>query len=652
MKRAFLILACFILSIALFDQITAVLSHNQSLDADAIALSGPAEIIDLGTLGGEMSTAVDLNNEGGVVGVSDLADEDGRRAFQWQNEPMQPLYAAVGADTEAYAINESSAVAGSVLSGTGEEEERLPALWLDGTYAPLPAGDSGQASARDINDQGIAAGHSIEENDNHILLWENNAVKSSIAVVGGAAQVNALNNEMQIVGLIHSASGSSAFLWQEGEFEDLGTLGGNNSIAHDINDDGVIVGEATIEEEAGTHAFLWQDGKMSDLGMLEGNENATSRALGINSAGVIVGEGQVGGAMHAVFWKDGQVIDLNSLLPPGSEWEVLHTAAAINDNGWIAGSGLINGEAHAYLLKPWSPAFFSNFPIVGSDKAGPTVTNTPGPSPTPSATPQATATALPTSTPQPSPTPSTQGYDLARYKQGDGRLYEVHFKADDFETQARHQTQFLNGRFYHTKGNENYAEWEELWNDTYYVYRGTDTSPGNGYFYTLYESVTDYLRGNPGSKWSERYMSVGEMYFRRPYVVFFRKSDCGLVAGGQYPDPSWLKFQAFHRSYTFDTGITLNNVVELAWMPGNENGPTQPVDERYFYAEGYGLVGWKKPSLGWRSAISEEHLPGTRPDNLRETIACLQATADQPQRWSAKLSLGPLPEPYASMVRP
>ena len=179
----------------------------------------------------------------------------------------------------------------------------------------------------------------------------------------------------------------------------------------------------------------------------------------------------------------------------------------------------------------------------------------------------------------------------------------MHFKAGDFETQARHQTQFSGGRFYHTKGNEVKAEWEELWKDSFYIYRGTDTSPGNDMFYTLYSSMNDYLAGNPGSHWSERYMQVGDMYFRQPYVVFFKKSDCSLVVGGQYTDLSWLKFQAFHGTYTFETGLTLKNVVELAWMPGNQNGPTQPVDERYFYAEGYGLVGWKKPSLGWRSAI-------------------------------------------------
>jgi hypothetical protein len=242
-------------------------------------------------------------------------------------------------------------------------------------------------------------------------------------------------------------------------------------------------------------------------------------------------------------------------------------------------------------------------------------------------------------------------YDLSRYLKGDGRLYDVHFQASDFGVHARHQTQVEGDRFYQTKGNEIHAEWEELWEDATYIYRGTDTSPGQDRYYTLYESLNHFQLGSPGSRWSERHMSVGEMYFRKPYVVFFEKADCSLVVGGYYSDPSWLLLQTFHETYTFDSGITLNNVVELAWMLGDKYGPTQPADEVYFYAEDYGLVGWKKSSNGWKSEISEELGPDV-PDNNPEHIDCLNSTSNSLQSWSPKLLNGPLPEPYASMVKP
>ena len=76
-------------------------------------------------------------------------------------------------------------------------------------------------------------------------------------------------------------------------------------------------------------------------------------------------------------------------------------------------------------------------------------------------------------------------YDMTRFMIGDGRLYEVLHSAG---SQARHQTQIEGERFYFTKGNEVKAEWEELWEQDSLIYRGTDTSPGNNQYYSLYEN--------------------------------------------------------------------------------------------------------------------------------------------------------------------
>ena len=65
-------------------------------------------------------------------------------------------------------------------------------------------------------------------------------------------------------------------------------------------------------------------------------------------------------------------------------------------------------------------------------------------------------------------------YDMVEFLTGDGRLYEVQHSSG---SQARHQTQMEGVFFFHTKGNEISAEWEELWYDTSFIYRGTD-QPG------------------------------------------------------------------------------------------------------------------------------------------------------------------------------
>ncbi len=80
---------------------------------------------------------------------------------------------------------------------------------------------------------------------------------------------------------------------------DLGTLGGNESDAKDINDAGQIVGYA--KDAAGRdRAFLWQSGAMTDLGTLSGTE---SWALAINNLGQVVGEAtNAAGRSRAFLW--------------------------------------------------------------------------------------------------------------------------------------------------------------------------------------------------------------------------------------------------------------------------------------------------------------------------------------------------------------
>lgn len=221
-------------------------------------------------------------------------------------------------------------------------------------------------------------------------------------------------------------------------------------------------------------------------------------------------------------------------------------------------------------------------------------------------------------------------FDMLPFMSSDERLlYEVQHSNG---SQARHQTQTAAGRFYHTKGNEINAEWEQLWATDEAIYRGTDTSPGNGQYYTLYDGTT------PGSAWSPRRWHVGDLYERNPYVVFYRKSDCGVVVSGY--QRSWLRFEAYYPRYTFRSGITLEDVIELTWLLQPDG---QPI-ESYFYAKHYGLVGWGSNDRGY-SYVSWLHEPGQRPDNKREVIPCLGTTSNRLQL-SPALNFGPLPDGY------
>lgn len=225
-------------------------------------------------------------------------------------------------------------------------------------------------------------------------------------------------------------------------------------------------------------------------------------------------------------------------------------------------------------------------------------------------------------------------YDLATYMVGDGRLYEVWRSINN--SQARHQTQIEGYKFFHTKGSEISAEWEELWASANYIYRGTDTSPGNGEYYTLREY------GQYGSPWAPRFWHVGGIFERNPVVTFYRDTDCGQVNQGTHR--TWLKFEEFYSTFTFPGGITLNGVVQLAWLLAPNAEPV----ERYYYAKNFGLVGWSSNDRGF-SHISEIHAPGTRPDNNREIIACLNYSG-QPYGLDWAAPIAPLPPAFVEKL--
>ncbi|MCA9439229.1 MAG: hypothetical protein KC964_00365 [Candidatus Omnitrophica bacterium] len=54
----------------------------------------------------------------------------------------------------------------------------------------------------------------------------------------------------------------------------------------------------------------------------------------------------------AFLWDGGEILDLNDLIPPGSDWKRLQRAHDINDCGQIVGPGFKGNEMHIFLLTP------------------------------------------------------------------------------------------------------------------------------------------------------------------------------------------------------------------------------------------------------------------------------------------------------------
>jgi probable HAF family extracellular repeat protein len=134
-----------------------------------------------------------------------------------------------------------------------------------------------------------------------------------------------------------------AMYWVFDWIVDLGTFGGDESQAYDMNYSGLIVGWA--ENVALQRRPFRDQWGLEDLGTPGGD---TGEAHAVNSAGQIAGVSAIArGANHACLWDAGGIIDLGTL---GGENSV---AEGINDLAQIVGTSEIDTadpeREHAFL---------------------------------------------------------------------------------------------------------------------------------------------------------------------------------------------------------------------------------------------------------------------------------------------------------------
>ena len=200
----------------------------------------------------------------------------------------------------------------------------------------------------------------------HPFLWDKENGMTDLGSFGGTelGSVNGLNERGQVVGATTIAGDQQLhpFLWDGAKLIDLiaPPFGGDgNGEAGWINEAGEIVGIAGVPASCPPgslvgpiqHAFLWRKGVMMDLGTVDGTTN--SEGDFINSKSQIVGLSWTCDYSFVPFlWENGSMADLNTLIPPGSPFQ-LYSASFIDDRGEIAAFGsLANGDTHALLLIP------------------------------------------------------------------------------------------------------------------------------------------------------------------------------------------------------------------------------------------------------------------------------------------------------------
>lgn len=256
------------------------------------------------------------------------------------------------------------------IEGTTQERYEITTLpLLSGTQA---AGDA-------INDRGVVAGYATLSGNTvqHATLWQDGGIQD-LGTLGGpnsgvlwpglnesgmaagvaeTEKLQPLNEAWSCSAFFPTTTGHvcRGFVW-DGHMRGMPTLGGDNSFATEINDQGLVVGWAETPIHDPTcaapqvlqfRAAVWdpQRDRIRELRPLRGD--SASAATAINDRDQVVGisgkcDIAVGrfSARRAVMWDHGHVVDIGGL--GGIAW---NTAMALNNEGLVVGFADTTGDA-------------------------------------------------------------------------------------------------------------------------------------------------------------------------------------------------------------------------------------------------------------------------------------------------------------------
>ena len=357
-------------------------------------------ITDLGTLPGVnlSSGATWVSTNGNIGGVS----ENGRidpllgvpeiRAILWTKDGRMINLGTLHGGHESFvpAVNDREEVAGWALNTIPDPFSMTPCaiyptcepnytqtrgfFWDHGVKQDLGTLGGPDALPEAMNDRGQIIGWSYtnstpNSNNGYVcppnvptqdpFYWDKGGIVD-IGTFGGTCGVAIfINNRGQVVGTSNLSGNQThrAFIWTREEgMKDLGTLGGINAEADWISDSSLVVGTADVStQNTNHHAFLWKNGAMTDLGVLD--PWPCSTALSVNSYGQVIGDTGicgVGGGPNFYSQDGQQMVDINTLVLPGSDLQIVDLFS-INERGEIAGGAVLpNGDEHAIVLVPAS----------------------------------------------------------------------------------------------------------------------------------------------------------------------------------------------------------------------------------------------------------------------------------------------------------
>jgi probable HAF family extracellular repeat protein len=342
------------------------------MTASASAGAGPVpdpliQLTVLGTLGGASSMALQMNENGQVVGWAETKDGS-RHAFLWQHGRMTDLGTLGGPESLATGINDRGQVTGWATTADGATRAFQ---WQRGVMTdlgtPPPATTAIYGAVWHINTEGQIAGDYVHSGDDvRSYLWDRGRLTDIGNLGQPVARVTDLNDKGDIIGFGSAANGGTqSYLWRDGVMTNLGApLPGQSFFASDLNDRGQVTGRAQTRGSDGVvHAVVWQHGHWTDLGALDGDTGGYA----MNERGTVVGAGIVGSEYveHAFIARGGTIRDLGAM---DSADGASSAAIGVNDHDQVIGGGVTSGgDLFAFL---WQDGTMHRLPGLGSTGDG------------------------------------------------------------------------------------------------------------------------------------------------------------------------------------------------------------------------------------------------------------------------------------------
>jgi probable HAF family extracellular repeat protein len=334
-------------------------------------------IQEIPTLGGSQNFAYAINDRGDVVGSSWLAGDSSSAAFRYSLETLTSLSPLNSGAFQTVGPTGISNL-GQIASGMIHNGLYTAAIYDSQTNLITTLGSFGgvccgmfSSVAVAVNADGAAVGYSYLDSVNRHAFLHKDGTLTDLGSFGGWSVAYDINEVGEVVGAASDQVNgfAHAFVYRDGGMTEIDPFGGpnNESYANGINDSGKVVGTGLVPTGDGFNAFIYSNGVISNIGTLAGGLN--SEAYSINNRDQVVGIADktyrsrcidpatgrkffcIKYAQRAFLYQNNEMIDLNTLIPPNSGWD-LDWAFDINIRGQIVGYGMKGGLYRAYVMTP------------------------------------------------------------------------------------------------------------------------------------------------------------------------------------------------------------------------------------------------------------------------------------------------------------